>query len=190
MENRCLLATGPAAALVADIVPGTDPSNPENLVNANGTLFFGVWDPSLYPNPTRSLWKSDGTSAGTERVVVTERGADNLTQVDNLLYFTTNEIRLWVSDGTAAGTIPVSPYIEGQDPGPYSMTPVGNGLFFSWNTRVTEENSGSATALREAHGSSRTSTREPASSGLPGTTSMETAIGSAWSLPTRLSRPI
>src|SRR5262245_7227758 len=42
VEQRCLLATGPSATLVADIVPGADASNPEHLVNAAGTLFFGA----------------------------------------------------------------------------------------------------------------------------------------------------
>src|SRR5262249_12491067 len=59
-------------------------------------------------------------------------GADDLTPVGSSVYFTTNEIRLWRSDGTAAGTIPVSPYIEGQDPNSNNLTPVGNRLFFSW----------------------------------------------------------
>src|SRR5262245_41414980 len=85
MENRCLLATGPTAGLVADIMPGAEPSKPEKLVNANVTLYVSTYAPTLYPKPTRSMWKSDGTPAGTEQVAVTV--GEDLTPVGSSVYF-------------------------------------------------------------------------------------------------------
>ena len=49
--------------LVKDISPGALGSNPSQLTNVNGTLFFTANDGS-----GRALWKSDGTAAGTLRV--------------------------------------------------------------------------------------------------------------------------
>src|SRR5687768_18376628 len=60
LERRVLLA----AELVRDIGVVTLPSDPADLINVNGTLFFFADDGVS----GRELWKSNGTSAGTVRV--------------------------------------------------------------------------------------------------------------------------
>src|SRR5262245_46674214 len=61
LEGRCLLASGQSASLVADLVSGPNSSNPQNLANVNGTLYFATSNPTT----GTELWKSDGTAAGT-----------------------------------------------------------------------------------------------------------------------------
>jgi len=101
------------AVLVKDIVPGASGSNPGNLVDVNGTLFFTA---SNAVNGVE-LWKSDGTDAGTMMVKDINAGANSsnpssLINVNGKLFFTANDglngPALWRSDGTAAGTIVVS----------------------------------------------------------------------------------
>jgi ELWxxDGT repeat protein len=85
-------------------------SNPSNLTNINGTLYFTAVD-SLNGN---ELWKSDGTPGGTVLVKDLLAGTagsnpSNLTTVNGKLYFTTddgvpNSTLLWKTDGTTIGT--------------------------------------------------------------------------------------
>ena len=97
------------AVLVRDInlfFGGTASSNPHNLTDVNGTLFF-VADDGTGPE----LWRSD-TALGAARVETVDRPAtwdpQNLTNVNGLLYFTaddgTSGVELWKSNGTPAGT--------------------------------------------------------------------------------------
>jgi ELWxxDGT repeat protein len=108
--------------LVKDINPGTGNSNPTNLVNVNGTLFFTASTPGLGVE----LWRSDGTAAGTVLVkdVVAGTGSSNpaqLTNVNGTLFFTVddgvNGRELWKSDGTAAGTVLVKDINPGSGSG-------------------------------------------------------------------------
>jgi len=112
---------------VKDIATGTstdyygtypNASDPQKLVNFDGTLFFTADD----GNSGRELWKSNGTAAGTVRVKDIAMGTstdnygtypnsshpDMLTMVDGVLFFgaldETNGAELWKSDGTGAGT--------------------------------------------------------------------------------------
>ncbi|MCI0536751.1 MAG: hypothetical protein L0Z50_16155 [Verrucomicrobiales bacterium] len=75
-------------------------SNPTELVDVNGTLFFRA---------ITQLWKSDGTAAGTVRVKDINPGAagSNPSQVANVngtLFFVASDgvhgPALWKSDGT------------------------------------------------------------------------------------------
>src|SRR5262249_304091 len=77
-------------------------SKPRNFTDVNGTVFFTATD-----GAGDTLWKSDGTEAGTVPVSnVFSPG--NLTNVDGTLFFTANDgvhgNELWKSDGTAGGT--------------------------------------------------------------------------------------
>src|SRR5262249_36551763 len=75
----------------------------------NSTLFFEVdFDDHL------SLWRSDGTPAGTQRVVPSWPGTISPPTImnDTIFFITFNSavqgtFDLWRSDGTAAGTLPV-----------------------------------------------------------------------------------
>src|SRR5205085_1099363 len=83
-----------------DINPGPRGSEPSNLVDVNGTLFFATGWPG-------GLWKSDGTDAGT---VPVNKGASayELVNVNRTLFFFSDGAQgpeLWKSDGTTAGTV-------------------------------------------------------------------------------------
>ncbi|HVC93403.1 MAG TPA: ELWxxDGT repeat protein [Pirellulales bacterium] len=96
--------TAAGTVLVKDIVPGTASSNPENLTNVNGTLFFTVGN---------SLWKSDGTAGGTVELQqfslpLLSVGIGNLTPCQSSVFFTVSDRlheQLWKSDGTPGGTV-------------------------------------------------------------------------------------
>jgi ELWxxDGT repeat protein len=119
LEDRALLSVAPAGAplLAASLVRVINPNQqgsftpPSEAVNVNGTLFFSA------PNAAGvlSLWKSDGTAAGT--VLVKDAWPIHLLNVQGTLYFlsaaSTRGFELWKSDGTTAGTVPVLPAGEG-----------------------------------------------------------------------------
>jgi trimeric autotransporter adhesin len=104
--------TAAGTVLVKDIFPGIDPftldpnsSGPIGLLTVNNILFFRAFDNT----EGWSLWKSDGSGAGT--LVVKPGGGISmpgwLTDVNNTLFFTSSEDKLWKSDGTAIGTVMV-----------------------------------------------------------------------------------
>jgi ELWxxDGT repeat protein len=108
-------------------------SNPQQLTNVNGTLFFTADDVH-----GRELWKSDGTSDGTVLVADINPGGSpydpapaSLTNVNGTLFFEDNDgahgLELWRSDGTPGGTFPVSNLV------PTWLTNVNGTLFFSAN---------------------------------------------------------
>ncbi|MEJ6524515.1 MAG: hypothetical protein QNL65_10105, partial [Opitutales bacterium] len=78
---------------VKDIYPGSRSSNPQNLANFGGTLYFAAGDQNGY-----HLWKSDGTKAGTI-VAMNFRpletyspfGPKNFTIIGNTLYFSAED---------------------------------------------------------------------------------------------------
>lgn len=84
-------------------------SDPTDLINVNGRLFF-LADDGING---RELWVSNGTSAGTVRVTNLVSGSgdgqiSDLTVVGDVLCFAANNgvsgREVWFSDGTAAGT--------------------------------------------------------------------------------------
>src|SRR5207249_10641696 len=92
--------TEAGTVLVKDINPGPRGSEPSNLVDVNGTLFFTT-------DSTGGLWKSDGTDTGT---VPVNKGASayELVNVNGTLFFFSDGAQgpeLWKSDGTEAGTV-------------------------------------------------------------------------------------
>ena len=138
--------TAAGTALVRDIATGThtgdygtypNSSNPENLVDVDGTLFFAAHDGTN----GRELWKSDGTAAGTALVrdIATGTYAGNsgtypksshpgtLVDVDGALFFAAddgvNGRELWKSDGTAAGTVLVRDIVPGTYTDSYGTYP-------------------------------------------------------------------
>ncbi|MEM7591919.1 MAG: ELWxxDGT repeat protein [Cyanobacteria bacterium P01_A01_bin.83] len=95
-------------------------SEPEDLIDVNGTLFFTADDGVN----GRELWTSDGTSEGTQLVIDLKEGEDSsitsdFTHVNGTLYFQyfnsndeflgelSIENQLWQSDGTQAGTFEI-----------------------------------------------------------------------------------
>jgi ELWxxDGT repeat protein len=118
-------------------------SNPDDLTEVNGQLFFTADDPIT---SGRELWVSDGTEPGTQLVQDIRTGSDSsgvplsgdpqhLTEINNQLFFTViddlNDRELWSSDGTSAGTDQVKNINAGsQDANIQQVTPVGNRVFF------------------------------------------------------------
>jgi ELWxxDGT repeat protein len=139
--------TTTGTTLVKDLFPGgyTDwyggyhpyASNPSNLTNVNGSLFFSAADAT-----GRHLWKSDGTATGT--VALPTLDPHNLTNVNGTLFFSAYEgtgttgYELWKSDGTAAGTVlvkDINPFWPSSYPS--NLTNVNGTLFFSAKDRAT-----------------------------------------------------
>lgn len=83
----------------------TSSQAPEALTDVDGTLFFTYYTPSSGVE----LWKSNGTTAGTQ--AITDISLDNsaeskfvsLTAFNGQLFFDFNG-KIWVSNGTSAGT--------------------------------------------------------------------------------------
>jgi ELWxxDGT repeat protein len=101
---------GAATARVKDIRPGSAGSDPYDLTNVNGVLYF-VANDGIHG---AELWKSNGTATGTIMVKDINTGAGgsqpiNLTKGGGILYFSAYEevhgYELWKSDGTGTGTI-------------------------------------------------------------------------------------
>jgi len=133
--------------LVADLyIPlGTNAgSNPVNLTNVSGTLYFGLGDSSI----DRELWKTDGTSSGTVLVKDIFPGSNRsdpsfLTNVNGILFFQATigaapaERELWKSDGTSSGTILVKDINPGtSDSQPQLLTNVNGTLYFVATTNI------------------------------------------------------
>src|SRR4051812_4805070 len=108
LEPRRLLA----ATLLKDINPATLGSWPQELTEVNGTLFFDVSNPR---GTKWTLYKSDGTAAGTQPVIdayvnspkfsieLTPTANGTLFFVGDTPYDGAYELRK--TDGTAAGTV-------------------------------------------------------------------------------------
>ncbi len=120
--------------LVKDIATGLSASDPDELTNVGGILYFSAMD-AIHG---RELWKSDGTAAGTVLVKDINLGGNNsnpssLTNINGLLYFTAengiNGAELWKSDGTEVGTVLVQDIARGR----ISSTPSN---FFNFDGNV------------------------------------------------------
>jgi len=128
---------------VADIHPGTNGSNPSDLMLVGDTLYFAAND----GRTGAELWKSDGRAGGTLRVADIDpdqsdqyHSPTQLTNVDGTLYFVARygSTRngpgggLWTSDGTARGTTRVTDIFPNEfGAGPSELINFGGTLFFS-----------------------------------------------------------
>lgn len=134
--------TAAGTVIVKDIVRGSAGSNPVNLINVGGTLFFVATTAST----GTELWKSDGTAASTVQVRDIVAGAygsspNKLVNVGGMLYFTannvTNGVELWKSNGTSAGTTIVRDIGSGASGSyPYYLTNVSGTLFFTVSSEL------------------------------------------------------
>ncbi len=122
--------------LVLDIQAGDGSSNPQNLIDVAGTLYFSADDIAT----GRELWKSDGTPLGTVRVadINLAGGSSNpafMSAIGNTLYFAAENFlgqELWKSNGTAATTTQVKDIAAGLLPSlPRNLTNVNGTLYFS-----------------------------------------------------------
>ena len=123
-------------APVADINPGTDSSNPAELVDWQGVTYFSADD----GEHGSELWRTDGTALGTWMVSdiwpgIASSEIDELIVAEDKLYFRANDgthgVELWCSDGTGEGTRLVADVVEGEASSyPSTMTAVGGKVFF------------------------------------------------------------
>jgi ELWxxDGT repeat protein len=106
------------SVLLKDIAPGADSSNAYGFTDVNGTMFFAT-NPG---NGTYTLWRSNGTTAGTIPLKNFKGGQynarpDHFTNVGGVLYFAANDgqtgVELWKSDGTPEGTVLVKDLAPG-----------------------------------------------------------------------------
>jgi ELWxxDGT repeat protein len=130
--------TASGTVMVKDIHAGATGSQPSQLLDAAGVLYFTADDGT----GGVELWKSDGSGAGTVKVkeiCPSACGADPqnlfLARADGRLVFSATDgssgRELYVSDGTAAGTRRFQDIAPGTDSsGPDSFFVVGANLFF------------------------------------------------------------
>ncbi|MFO1002040.1 MAG: ELWxxDGT repeat protein [Planctomycetaceae bacterium] len=114
-------------------------SDPKELTNVGGTLYFTAKDGST----GNELWKTDGTSVGTSLVKDIFAGTSGsspsyLINVQGSLYFAASESttgrELWKSSGTEAGTAMVSDIAAGNvSSTPRKTTNVEGLIYFSAN---------------------------------------------------------
>jgi ELWxxDGT repeat protein len=104
--------TATGTRLVKDITPGAASSSPRNLKALGSTLVFFRDVPGTDTTPGRSeLWRSDGTSTGTVRVLDLGQGVEvdwRSARAGNALVFFVRDaagnVAAWRTDGTSAGT--------------------------------------------------------------------------------------
>src|SRR5688572_24953641 len=104
-------AVGPLPGATADGLAGSSADVPLSLVDVYGTVYIGGKD---------GLWRSDGTAAGTVRLLASDgvpfSGVQQPTQRNSDLFFTVTTAdhvtSIWRTDGTAAGTF----MLRGLDP--------------------------------------------------------------------------
>jgi ELWxxDGT repeat protein len=118
--------------LVKDINPYYS-SNPSDLTDVNGTLFFTA-DDGVHGT---ELWSTSGTEKSTKLVkdITPDYGSDlyNLCSAGGKLYFinrSTNPKTLWSSDGTTANTNQVNDVVVNGLSDISHLTHAGNKLFF------------------------------------------------------------
>jgi len=128
---------GITATLVADINPGItnsfpNDSNPNNLANVNGTLFFAA-DDGVHGN---ELWASDGTTAGTRlfkdiELLGASSGPYSMTNFNGQIYFVADDgvhgTELWRTDGVHTTQFDLNP---GADPSIPGLLTVFNGQLY------------------------------------------------------------
>jgi ELWxxDGT repeat protein len=139
--------TESGTTMVKDIWPGPDDADPRGLVAFGSELYFFADDGKPREGKGESLWRSDGTEAGT--VIVKRFHARDgygcsydlrersIADIDGTLFFDAADGKAgcepWTSDGTALGTRMILDIARrGEFPGsyPYGFTAVGSVVYF------------------------------------------------------------
>ena len=106
-------ASGQNPFLLKDVFPGNNSGTIQNIVKTTNYSFFNEDDDD--PDTDQSLFRTDGTTAGTIKLNLTYPGyistkAEKLTALGNKVVFAGDNFapgygEIWASDGTQAGTI-------------------------------------------------------------------------------------
>ena len=128
--------TSAGTTLLKDVMPGLNGSYPDQLTVVGNTLFFVAYDQT-----GRTLFRTDGTAAGTARVdgaVERPNAPQELTAGGARVFFaatSTSGTEPWVSDGTATGTLRLADLVSGpSSSNPHAFTPALNLTFFQAST--------------------------------------------------------
>lgn len=129
------------ARMVVDLAPGAATTRPEHITACCTPYGPRVFFSGFEIGRGHELYASDGTAAGTGRVLEIEPGSGSSLPFDfcpsgERVFFnarnTTFGEELWISDGTAAGTQRLSDFAPGAGNGrPDGMVPFGDGVVFS-----------------------------------------------------------
>jgi ELWxxDGT repeat protein len=109
--------TDAGTRMIANIAPDLAPSSfPSTLTAAGDLLFFYAKEGLPWPNGANSsLWRSDGTEAGTFRVREGGQNPQPLQAVGPYVFFEdaiNGQTALMMSDGTVAGTRPADDFVR------------------------------------------------------------------------------
>jgi len=127
-------------AIVIDINPGSDGSNPSQFTKVGNLVYF-VANDSVHGF---ELWKSDGTVSGTIMVKDVKAGSESsntflMGELGNHFYFVADDgvhgWELWKTDGTETGTVMVKDINPGSGYGIYPAS-VGDGGFAITSTHI------------------------------------------------------
>lgn len=131
---------------------GAPSSSPRNFFAAGDLVYFDAWDGSgaLLPNTSdtpRSLWRSDGTDAGTVKLAdFAPNSGSYVAGPGHSIYFTKGN-DLWTSDGTPQGTGPATALLSRFPKTPSSISIAGNTIFASIQGTSQSETWATTTAL-------------------------------------------
>jgi trimeric autotransporter adhesin len=129
--------TAIGTALVKDLWPGTNQSQPRWFADLDGIALFQAW--GVDPYQGAELWRSDGTDAGTSQVNEIIGGyyltPTHLIRCAGRVYFNgggSQGQELHVTDGTPGGTYVVKDIWPGSaSSGPSNFAVAGDVLFFT-----------------------------------------------------------
>ena len=121
--------TSDGTYLLGDLTPGPASSILDFVGALNGHLYFSASD-----GATTTLWKTDGTAAGTASVAPIPTIYQDGAELGGALYFSatdsTHGTELWRTDGTAAGTALFRDINPSGDSSPYVVGRLGDRLVF------------------------------------------------------------
>ena len=125
--------------MVADLVPGPDPSKPIGFTRlGDGVVFF------VQRSGTVELWRSDGTEAGTSLVasIPSDQRVGQLVASGGRVFFfatTPDSTVLWSTDGTAGGTTALGDLPFFTSGGSVAPNPSGGIVFSAFARRTGSE---------------------------------------------------
>ena len=122
---------------IANLAADGPPSSTPNMLTptTSNLLFFYATEGILSPTSNiaeASLWRSDGTAAGTFKLLEAGQHPATLTAAGPYVFFESqdNQSHLMVSDGTANGTKPAADFLRRFGPSPFGpFYPCGDTLF-------------------------------------------------------------